>query len=158
MFDSSNSTAKAFVEATPAANDDGHRIDWNNTLMTGVGEIDDDHRELVVHYQALVGALNNGLDRSMFKERFRSFLTHVAHHFANEERMMIDLGYTDYLDHKAEHDKLLRDAHDFLWSIVTRFERHDCSALAKYLKYWLIDHIEKNDRKLAKFATGDVDG
>jgi hemerythrin-like metal-binding protein len=146
------SNSESAVQTEEAA----HQWQWDDALSTGIASIDVEHRELVNHYHALVHALFHGASLLDFEESFRKLVVRVRRHFVYEERIMMDLGYEDFPSHKAEHDKLLTDAADFLLSIPDRFEPYDCSALAKYVKYWLIDHIANQDKKLASFLRAHV--
>lgn len=121
-------------------------------LEIGIPEIDAQHREIIRHYEALLRALMEGEDVTAFALSFHSLIHHVAQHFASEEQYMLNIGYDQYAEHKAEHEKLLRDADDFLRSVTTRFEKYDCSGLAKYFRYWIADHVLKFDQQLADFV------
>lgn len=128
-------------------------LDQTPDIYVGIPEIDADHRQLITYYNALIQALNEGEDVTAFGLSFYSLILRVREHFANEEWLMQDLGYPYLARHKAEHQKLLATADDFLRSVLTRFEKYDCSAVAKYFKYWLIDHVMHHDAALAAFAT-----
>ena len=144
-------TYSSYLAITRHSEEADHQWQWDDALETGIASIDAEHRELVDHYHALVHALFHGAHVSDFEKSFRKLVEHVRRHFVYEERVMLDFGYEDFAVHKTEHDKLLKDAADFLLSIPSRFEPYDCSALAKYVKYWLIDHITEEDKKLAGF-------
>lgn len=127
--------------------------DRTTNVYVGIAEIDAEHRQLVIHYNALIQALNEGDDVTAFGLSFYSLIWRVRQHFSSEEWLMQDIGYPYLARHKAEHRKLLATADDFLRSVLTRFEKYDCSAVAKYFKYWLFDHVMHHDNALADFAT-----
>jgi hemerythrin len=126
--------------------------DQAEKVSVGIPQIDAEHRQLIDHYNALLEALQDGRDLTAFGLSFYSFVLHVGQHFKSEEQLMRDFGYPGLQSHKAEHQKLLATAKDFLRSVLTRFEESDCSAVAKYFKYWLIDHVIQHDRAFAAFA------
>ncbi len=126
--------------------------DQTTEVYVGIPEIDAEHRSLVTHYNALIQALNEGDDVTAFGLSFYSLVLRVRQHFSNEEWLMQEIGYPHLARHKAEHQKLLATAEDFLQSVLTRFEKYDCSAVAKYFKYWLFDHVVHHDHALAEFA------
>lgn len=119
----------------------------------GIPDIDAEHRQLISHYNALIQALNEGNDVTAFGLSFYSLVMRVRQHFASEEQLMQDIGYPQIARHRGEHQKLLATANDFLNSVLTRYEKYDCSAVAKYFKYWLLDHVMHHDRALADFAS-----
>jgi hemerythrin len=125
--------------------------DQTAAIYVGIPEIDAEHRQLISHYNALIQALDEGDDVTAFGLSFYSLIFHVREHFSSEEWLMQSLGYPAIARHKAEHQKLLATAGDFLRSVLTRFEKYDCSAVAKYFKYWLLDHVMYHDRALAEF-------
>ncbi|TVR79774.1 MAG: hypothetical protein EA405_12185 [Rhodospirillales bacterium] len=117
----------------------------------GVAAIEAEHRELQSHYRALLRALREGEGVTAFGLSFYSFLVHLRRHFHWEEDIMERTGFPDRTAHKSEHDKLMNDAGDFLSSVLNRFEKDDCSAVAKYFGYWLMVHVERHDKELAFF-------
>lgn len=123
-------------------------------LHVGVPEIDAQHRELLDHYRALVRALHDGDDVTAFGLSLYSLLVKVRAHFAEEERLMDAMNYPGRVRHRQQHQKLVATAEDFLGSVINRFERYDCEAVAKYFKYWLIDHVMHHDRALADYVRG----
>jgi hemerythrin len=129
-------------------------LDPNQTgeVHVGIPEIDSEHRQLVVQYNALLQALDEGDDVTAFGLSFYTLILLLREHFYSEERMMQDLDYPGLAQHKAEHEKLLATVDDFLRSVMTRFEKYDCSAVTKYFKYWLFDHVMRHDRSFANFA------
>lgn len=118
----------------------------------GIPEIDAEHRQLVNHYNALIQALDEGNDVTAFGLSFYSLVLRVRQHFASEERLMKETGYPHLARHQAEHQKLLATAEDFLSRMMAEYEKYDCSAVAKYFKYWLLDHVTQHDRTFADFA------
>jgi hemerythrin len=128
--------------------------DQTTEVFVGIPEIDAEHRQLVSHYNALIQALNEGDDVTAFGLSFYNLVFRVRKHFSSEELLMQEIGYPFLARHRAEHQKLLETADDFLRSVLTRFEKYDCSAVAKYFKYWLFDHVLHHDRALAQFAMG----
>jgi hemerythrin len=121
-------------------------------VCVGIPQIDAEHRQLVDHYNALLQALDEGEDITAFGLSFYSLIVHMRQHFRHEEALMQDAGYPGLTLHRAQHRKLLANAEDFLSSVLTRFEKYDCTAVAKYFKYWLLDHVTHYDRSFAEFA------
>lgn len=117
---------------------------------TGVAVIDLEHAELIGRCRALVDSLQEGRDLRRFRRAFAAMLAAARRHFRHEESLMRAVGYGGYRAHKTAHDRLLRDARDFARGIETGFGRVECSGVAKYLRYWLLGHIERHDIKLGR--------
>lgn len=76
---------------------------------------------------------------------------HATAHFAREEAVMERAGYPAAAAHVAEHRNLLDDFGNVMAEYRQGQYRGSEDALENYLKYWLIDHIARIDKKLAAF-------
>jgi len=130
--------------------------DVHDRLTVGIPEIDADHQRLMKHYLALIRSLETGQDTNAFARTFDGFLQEVEEHFAREEAIMLVLGYEDYDRHRAEHQKLARDAADFVHSVANRYDHFDCLAVARYFHHWLIQHIETHDKDIGRFVASQT--
>lgn len=143
------------MDADPLSESDreeaAHLWEWDEAMSLGIPTIDADHRDLALRYNGLVHALFQNGDPALFEKCFRSLVSQVRRHFAYEQRIMIDLGYKACPHHTAEHEKLLREAEELTRRVTTGVEAYDCSVLVRYVKYWLIEHIVHEDRRLARF-------
>ena len=91
-------------------------LEWNDSLETGVEEIDSDHRCLIslanrIHNAALAG------NREEVADLVLEFSNYCDDHFVMEEEFMRDIHYP----HRAEHkrDVACRDAPGKPFSPVT---------------------------------------
>jgi hemerythrin-like metal-binding protein len=70
-------------------------------------------------------------------------------HFALEERVMLSHEYSHYLEHKAEHERLL----DEYTELMTKFERDpnlsNREAIQGVLCQWIVSHILTSDKKMS---------
>ena len=126
-------------------------VKWDDRLATGVGAVDAGHRELVDLHNRIVGACEREVSVSGMRERTRTFLMYARWHFHEEEEYMRRIRYPDYVDHKADHKRLLDDAGDFVASLGTALTREDCPAIASYFSFWLTRHMTEKDRALRDF-------
>jgi hemerythrin len=128
------------------------QIEWRNDLLTGVDEIDLQHRELFARFNDLLTACNQGKGRAEI-DRLLGFLrTYVATHFAAEEELQVASGFPDYAVHKAAHgtftadlDRLLGQLHSEGPSLPLVIQTN------QMLVAWLIRHICRMDKALAEF-------
>lgn len=131
------------------------RLEWDQRLAIEVAEFDDAHKEMIDLYNRIAWACGNGTSVSNVRERMRSFMIYARWHFAEEEEWMRQVHYPVYLDHKADHDRLLQDAGDFVNSFGVVLTEEDGGAIVRYFNYWLMRHLENKDLKLRDFVTGD---
>lgn len=99
-----------------------------------------DHRRLATRWVAIVIAIESGGDAASVREGIVGLIDAAREHFVGEEWAMRTIGWPDYLAHKAEHARLLRDACDMLKNFDNAFTPEDWPALATYFRHWLARH------------------
>jgi hemerythrin len=127
------------------------RVQWNDRLTTGVGAVDAAHRELVDLHNRIVSASEQEVSVSRVRERIRTFLLYARWHFHEEEEYMRRIRYPGYVDHKADHNRLLDDAGDFVTSLGAALTREDGPAIVSYFNFWLTRHMTEKDRALRDY-------
>ena len=126
-------------------------IPWREAFEIGIESVDHEHRELI----DLINQLHDRLDRSAEPEIVAGFLgeiyARISAHFALEERVMRDLEYDDYADHKNDHEALLDDIRD----IMDVFDEGGYVDLQKdlggQLEAWFGGHFRTKDARLHTF-------
>lgn len=115
-----------------------------------VGEpvIDQSHRSLFDRYNSIADACASKEPLDRIRHGVSELLREAGQHFADEERAMVCMQYPDFPNHKAEHDRLLADGRDFIKSMGDGLDAEDCAAIAEYLRYWLVQHMEQADTRL----------
>jgi hemerythrin len=123
---------------------------WNNTLNTGVDEVDDDHRKLVNLYNILNHSLTSKDAPEYLDAILEELINCSTWHFSHEERLMLKYGYEGYAEHKAEHRKLIKSAKGLRLKIL-----HAGNLVAdediEFLEHWLTEHILTTDRKMGLY-------
>lgn len=125
-------------------------IGWRDDLLTGVWEIDDQHKELFRRFGTLLTACNEGKGNEEVLRLFTFLDEYVASHFSAEERIMRSCGYADYLEHKRQHQKFVRQLEE-----LKRKFRDEGAGLSLVISTnqmmieWLVQHIEKMDKEVA---------
>jgi hemerythrin len=123
-------------------------IKWSDDFELGIKSVDFEHRELI----DLINALHEGLEGDVSAEAVSRFLgeiyARISAHFALEEKVMRDLRYDQYEDHKHDHDALL----DEIREIMDEYEAGGGSAyedrLAERLSDWFGEHFKTKDARL----------
>lgn len=125
-------------------------IGWREDLLTGIDEVDTQHRELFLRFGNLLTACNDGKGNEEVLRLFMFLDEYVVAHFAAEERIMRHCGYVDYLEHKRQHQKFARDLEE-----LKRKLRDGGAGLSLVISTnqmmieWLTRHIEKMDKEIA---------
>ena len=66
---------------------------WNDSLMTGVPEIDEQHRILVHTFNEAAESLCGETRREVLEAITQDLLSYALYHFETEELLMRDAGY-----------------------------------------------------------------
>ncbi len=127
-------------------------IEWDDTLATGIADIDDQHRELFSRFNALLAACNQGRGRDEVLKTLTFLDDYIRRHFRDEETMQLSSGFPDYPAHRAQHLEFIAKT-----EALTADFRDEGATIGLLVKTnttlveWLIGHIRKMDRALAKY-------
>lgn len=127
-------------------------IEWRDNFAIGIPSVDYEHRELI----DLINALHSGLSRHASAEEIAGFLgevdARIAAHFALEEKTMRDLRYDEYLDHKADHERLLDQIRDIGDAFEAGVYTDYGDQLSESLRSWFAEHFRTKDARLHAFV------
>lgn len=79
-------------------------IEWSGDLETGIGVIDEQHRELFRHINALLTACHEGKGRDAVGDVLNFLEDYIVLHFTAEENIQLHYSYPVYPLHKAMHE------------------------------------------------------
>ena len=123
---------------------------WNDELLTGIEEVDAQHRWLVDATNRLHDELSKPQsDPAVVGEILEGLVDYTYNHFIMEEELFERLGYPESVAHKAQHDIFTARMGDLLM-------KHESGEVAsgealELLKDWLIQHIMKTDKAYVPF-------
>jgi hemerythrin-like metal-binding protein len=124
-------------------------IVWSDDFLIGIEELDYEHRGLVEDINNLHRDLLEDVDMDRIEDTLGSIHARKPAHFALEERVMLSHEYSHYLEHKAEHERLL----DEYTELMTKFERDpnlsNREAIQGVLCQWIVSHILTSDKKMS---------
>ncbi len=130
-------------------------IVWNDTLVTGIDKIDEQHQILVNLFNEANTKLTVNNSAEFLEQITRDLLSYALYHFEAEEGLMQKYGYTeDKVEDVATH---IQQHRSFSTKVVA--VRNDIKAgilisreeLLAFLNGWLINHILNTDKRLAAF-------
>jgi hemerythrin len=121
-------------------------IAWTADLDTGIEPIDVQHRQLVDYINDLDVAAETG-NRKAVAEVLELLIEYTLSHFAFEEQLLIDAGYTFAAAHKSMHDVFVKRVERY----KDRFQAGEdiVAELQRMLKSWLVHHIKRDDKQYA---------
>jgi hemerythrin len=125
-------------------------VAWKDEYSVGIDTIDQDHKKLLSLINNLLAAKQCRTGPEFERQALDELMDYTQFHFKREEDLMREHGYADYEGHKAQHDQMVIQAQLFR----SRYEEKGHEAIpevARYLKLWLIQHINGTDRKYVPF-------
>lgn len=125
-------------------------IQWGPELQLGIQSIDDQHLKLVKMINVLYGAMSQGQGDAVVGRVLDSLSLYVDKHFSYEEALFAEHGYPQQAAHKKMHQALASRLHD----LKLQFEQGEkviTIDLMQFLKMWLENHIQIEDRAFAPF-------
>lgn len=128
------------------------RISWDESLATGVEEIDDQHKELFARFDRLFSACSDGRGKEEVLQLLGFLREYVVEHFTAEEKLQFRSHYPLYPEHKQLHMAFIKDVEK-----LERSFRDEGATLSlvimtnKTLTTWLLQHIGKMDMEFAAY-------
>jgi hemerythrin-like metal-binding protein len=132
-------------------------IAWDRSYETGVEEIDDQHRILVNTIKEAEQKLTEETSIETLEAITKDLLSYALYHFETEEELMQQYDYkrahpADFESHMKQHRSFSAKVVAIRESIKTG-NPVDKQELIGFLITWLINHINKTDKKLGAFLT-----
>jgi hemerythrin-like metal-binding protein len=118
--------------------------------------LDNDHKRLAILINDLHDGLMAGRDSKDLERIFDELVAYARVHFAQEERILDEAGYSGAAAHMQEHEQKIK----LLLTLQARFqiaeESADYLAILDQLKEWLFMHMERSDKEFVSHlkATG----
>jgi hemerythrin len=127
------------------------RIELDDDLRTGDRRVDDQHEALFGMFNGLHEAMTRGRGTEVVGPLIQQLHDYTLEHFDAEQGLMVEarLDAVEMLDHVEEHRQLTERVRE----LVLQYRDGGLPTvlpLATLLQEWLIGHIRKRDRVLAK--------
>jgi hemerythrin len=124
---------------------------FTKDLETGNQLIDTEHRQLIDAINSLLAACASGKGRAELVHTTKFLQDYTAKHFSDEEKLQLQTHYPDYTNHRRYHE----DFKKVVAGICSKLEKEGASValvgeVNSAIAGWLINHIKKEDVKVAK--------
>ena len=135
----------------------GHELlVWNDELVTGVTEIDEQHRILVNSINEVNTRLSNTTINAEILEKItQDLLSYALYHFETEESLMKEYNYAEtHNEDSANHQRQHRDFSATVVSVREGIKTEKLISredLLTFLNGWLVNHILNTDKMLGAF-------
>lgn len=115
-------------------------MEWNDALVIGIPEIDEQHKMLLEAMNLLSAELQMGHDRAAFADAQRRLREYTELHFSTEEGLMRETGFRGLERHAERHASFVEAMHRFGEKDM-KDAPQEARKLLNYLLDWLVDHI-----------------
>lgn len=126
-------------------------IEWTNELSVGINSIDEQHKKLVNMINALNDAMQTGGSNELLGKIFTGLAAYTQKHFAYEENMFAEFGYSDAEEHKRQHNELIAQVVELKERFMENPQGTISNDLMQFLKRWLTNHIMRTDKDYTEF-------
>jgi hemerythrin-like metal-binding protein len=131
----------------------GDIFKWDDSFLTGVPAMDEQHRRLVRMVNDLNRAVSTRRANDVLNGIVDQLIDYTAHHFRDEEAVMAQARYPEIDGHKKIHKDLVEKVLDVQKKLKSG-EAVVGAKLLEFLKDWLIQHIKGTDIKYGRFIVG----
>jgi hemerythrin len=125
-------------------------LNWNESLSVKISSIDQQHKKLFDLINEFYDSMSQGSSKEKLMGVIKGLKDYTVVHFSNEEKIMKTINYSEFSNHKAEHDK-------FVATILDYEERYKSGKLilslevTNFIKNWITSHIMGTDKKYSDF-------
>lgn len=125
---------------------------WTESLSVGNEVIDNQHKELIEKVNDVLDACNQKKGKEKIDEVMLFLKDYTVKHFQAEEGLMQKYKYPDYNVHKQIHENFIKDVNELEAKIKNEgVNLSVIMLLNKKLVDWLINHINKIDKKVGEY-------
>jgi len=127
-------------------------INWNDSLLVGIPQVDKQHKELVDAINKLTDACTQGKGRPEIERTLNFVVSYTQAHFKDEEIIQQKLGYPGATAHKWIHTQFIMT----VGALVQEFNQNGptialIGKLNKSLVDWVVNHIKTEDKKIGEY-------
>jgi len=123
---------------------------WSDGYSVGIRDIDEQHKKLVTLVNQLYEAMQGGKASDVLGTILGELIRYTKYHFSAEEKLMETHAYPELAAHKQEH----MDLTEKVIELENKFKAGKVTIsleVGKFLKEWLLRHIQGTDKKYGPY-------
>jgi len=128
-------------------------VKWDDSLLTGIPEVDHQHKRLIEILNELYAAMHQGRSSEILDKILEELVSYTHYHFRTEEQLMEQHKYAEMAFHKLQHERFIAKVNEFL-DKKSKGQVGLGLEIANFLKEWLLNHIKGTDKKLSTLKSG----
>ena len=125
------------------------QIEWDDSFLIGIEELDYEHKVLINDINRLHLELARRDEKSEIEKCLGDIYARMQAHFALEEHVMKEREYEFFDQHKREHERLLDSYSEYMIQILNDTAVSSSNPIEDTLKHWVINHILHSDKKMS---------
>lgn len=125
-------------------------VEWREEYRTGIASVDHEHKTLIQALNDLYAQQASNVEKQAVADFLGEINAKISAHFALEEKIMLEYGYDQYADHKADHERLLDGIRDIMDDFGRGAYLNYDHVLAAHLRDWFMQHFKTKDTRLHK--------
>lgn len=122
-------------------------FEFDNDLVTGVDIVDSQHRAIFEMVNEFYYAVCHDKGYQALRGMLEFLKIYVGSHFADEEKLMNEIGYEKYTEHSKQHADLTAQLNIYLE--FTELDDDLLHNITRTLVDWLNCHIKNEDKQFA---------
>ena len=135
-------------------------VEFDNNLVTGNAEIDEQHKEWIARINKLLGSCEEGCGCKVEAIKMLDYMADYADfHFQAEEKLQEEVEYPAIDEHRKKHDEF-RKAVGELYEMLQEEEgptKAFVEAVRKNVVQWLLNHITSFDVSVASYINMKIE-
>ena len=125
-------------------------IQWGDTLLTHIGDMDEQHKNLIDIMNKLHESFNSKTHGEMEKESLVKLIEYTDYHFSTEADLMKKYDYPETASHIELHKTFITKMKELCNKHLVE-KKEVSQEVVLFLTSWLFNHIMEVDKKLGNF-------
>jgi len=126
-------------------------VTWSDKAFSvNVRAIDVQHKKLVGMINGLHKAMRQRASDRVMKQLVEELKNYTVDHFTTEEKLFDRIGYPQTPEHKKLHEEFVNQVLEFESALISGKAKVTMDVM-RFLKDWLVEHIQGEDRKYSPF-------
>ena len=124
---------------------------WTEEFSVGVAVFDEEHKNLVEVINRLYDGICGGNVQETLHRVTDDLIEHAIVHFRHEEMYFDDTRFPLAAEHKAMHEDLKKQVLAYRSEIDRRDSKLLAFEMLRFLREWLAQHIQIDDKKYGEY-------
>ena len=132
------------------------QIVWTDEFSVGIESLDNQHKQIIGFINRLAEDKDVSSRSKTLHEILYEMMQYSLEHFMHEEKLLIETGYQDLINHKDLHARYIEKYSDLSMAAMKSSSDSLTSELLEFLVLWWENHILEEDMKCKTFLTDQM--